>query len=75
MKNTDEHKKIEYKTQEEILIRGNEAIGKTVRQIDKYGRVDSDGIKGGIGHVIEESLYGYKINQMLNQIFRKQGLN
>ena len=47
MKNTDEHKKIEYKTQEEILIRGNEAIGKTVRQIDKYGRVDSDGIKGG----------------------------
>ena len=51
MKNADEHKIIEYKTQEEILIRGNEAIGKTVRQIDKYGRVNSDGIKGGIGGV------------------------
>ena len=74
MKNTDEHKKIEYKTQEEILIRGNEAIGKTVRQIDKYGRVDSDGIKGGIGHVIEESLYGYKINSDAEPDFPEAGV-
>ena len=74
MKNTDEHKKIEYKTQEEILIRGNEAIGKTVRQIDKYGRVDSDGIKGGIGHVIEESLYGYEINSDAEPDFPEAGV-
>ena len=56
MKNEVKHKKNEYKTQEEILIRGTEAIGKTVRQIDKYGRVDSDGIKGSIGHVVGEGL-------------------
>lgn len=74
MKNEVEHKKIEYKTQEEILIRGTEAIGKTVRQIDKYGRVDSDGIKGSIGHVVEESLYGYKINSDAEPDFPEAGV-
>lgn len=74
MKNEDEHKKIEYKTQEEILIRGTEAIGKTVRQIDKYGRIDSDGIKGSIGHVVEESLYGYKINSDAEPDFPEAGV-
>lgn len=74
MKNEVVHKKIEYKTQEEILIRGTEAIGKTVRQIDKYGRVDSDGVKGGIGHVVEESLYGYKINSDAEPDFPEAGV-
>ena len=74
MKNEVEHKKIEYKTQEEILIRGTEAIGKTVRQIDKYSRVDSDGIKGSIGHVVEESLYGYKINSDAEPDFLEAGV-
>ncbi len=74
MKNEVEHKKNEYKTQEEILIRGTEAIGKTVRQIDKYGRVDSDGIKGSIGHVVEESLYGYKINSDAEPDFPEAGV-
>ena len=74
MKNEVNHKKFEYKTQEEILIRGTEAIGKTVRQIDKYGRVDSDGIKGSIGHVVEESLYGYKINSDAEPDFPEAGV-
>lgn len=74
MKNLDNHKNIKYKTQEEILIRGTEAIGKTVRQIDKYGRVDTDGIKGGVGHVVEESLYGYKINSDAEPDFPEAGV-
>lgn len=74
MKRLTEGKKVEYKTQEEILLRGDEAIGKTFRQIDKYGRVDSDGIKGGIGHVIEESLYGYNINSDAEPDFKEAGV-
>ena len=74
MKNENVRKNIKYQTQEEILIRGREAIGRTVRQIDKYGRVDSDGIKGGIGHVVEESLYGYKINSDAEPDFPEAGV-
>ena len=73
MKRLTDGKKVEYKTQEEILLRGDEAIGKTIRQIDKYGRVDSDGIKGGIGHVIEESWYGYNINSDAEPDFKEAG--
>lgn len=74
MKKLTDHKNIKYKTQEEILLRGTEAVGKTIRQIDKYGRVDTDGVKGGIGHVIEESWYGYQINSDAEPDFREAGV-
>ena len=74
MKKLTNHKNIEYKTQEEILLRGAEAVGKTIRQIDKYGRVDTDGVKGGIGHVIEESWYGYQINSDAEPDFPEAGV-
>lgn len=74
MKKLIDHKNIKYKTQEEILLRGAEAVGMTVRQIDKYGRVNTDGVKGGIGHVIEESWYGYNINSDAEPDFPEAGV-
>ena len=42
-----------YKTKQEVLIRGQEAVGKTLGEIDKTGRIATG--KGAVGTVIEES--------------------
>ncbi len=49
-----------YKTKQEVLIRGQEAVGKTLGEIDKTGRIATG--KGAIGTVVEESWFGYKPN-------------
>lgn len=67
-------KTIKYKTQEEILYRGRQAVGLTFGEIDKYGRADSKELKGGIGHVVEESWYGYKINSDARPDFPEAGV-
>ena len=50
----------EYKTKAEVLARGQEAVGKTLGEIDKTGRIATG--KGAIGTVVEESWFGYKPN-------------
>ena len=49
-----------YKTKAEVLARGQEAVGKTLGEIDKTGRIATG--KGAIGTVVEESWFGYKPN-------------
>ena len=68
------HKKTEFTTKESILNHGKNAVGMTVGEIDRYGRLDSDGIKGGVGHVIEESWYHYKPNSDAEPDFTEAGV-
>lgn len=70
----DNHKKVLYKTQEEILYRGRQAVGLTFGEMDRHARADSKEKKGGIGHVVEESWYGYKINSDARPDFPEAGV-
>lgn len=74
MGNSNKHKKVLYETQEEILYRGRQAVGLTFGEMDKHGRADSKELKGGVGHVVEESWYGYKINSDARPDFPKAGV-
>lgn len=49
-----------YQTKDAILKRAQEAIGIPLRLIDKTGRLATG--KGAIGHVLEESWFGYEPN-------------
>ncbi len=69
-----EQKETLFVTKEAILNCGRTAIGKTVKELDKYKRLETDGIKGGVGHVIEESLYGYHINSDSEPDFPEAGV-
>lgn len=69
-----EQKETLFVTKEAILNCGRTAIGKTVKELDKYKRLETDGIKGGLGHVIEESLYGYHINSDSEPDFPEAGV-
>ena len=48
----------QYRTKEDLLKKGREAIGKSFGEIDKFKRLSA--AKGSLGHVIEESHFGYK---------------
>ena len=61
----------EYKTKEEVLTRGQEAVGKTLGEIDKTGRIATG--KGAIGTVVEESWFGYKPNSNPAPDFEEAG--
>lgn len=61
-----------YKTKQEVLIRGQEAIGKTLGEIDKTGRIATG--KGAVGTVIEESWFGYKPNSKPAPDFEEAGV-
>ena len=66
--------KLLYATKEAIQKRGSLAVGLTIGEIDRHNRADSKEVKGGIGHVIEESWYGYKINSDAEPDFYKAGV-
>lgn len=61
-----------YKTKQEVLIRGQEAVGKTLGEIDKTGRIATG--KGAIGTVVEESWFGYKPNSKPAPDFEEAGV-
>ena len=61
-----------YKTKADVLKRGREAIGKTLGEIDKTGRIQTG--KGAIGTVIEESWFGYKPNSESEPDFPEAGV-
>ncbi len=64
---------MKYKTDEEILSKSKEAIGKTFGEIDKNNRIDNLKNKGKLGQIIEESLYEYEINSNANADFLEAG--
>ena len=65
-------KNCEYKTKAEVLARGQEAVGKTLGEIDKTGRIATG--KGAIGTVVEESWFGYKPNSNPAPDFEEAGV-
>lgn len=50
----------QYKTKEAVLKRAQEAVGLSLREIDKTGRLATG--KGAVGTTIEESWFGYSPN-------------
>ncbi|MCL2717849.1 MAG: restriction endonuclease [Lachnospiraceae bacterium] len=61
-----------YITKEEILVRGREAIGIPMRDIDKTNRLKTG--KGAIGTVLEESWFGLKVNNESEPDFVDAGI-
>ena len=61
-----------YKTKEEVLARGREAIGIPLKEIDTTGRLSTG--KGAIGNVLEESWFGQKINNEAKADFEEVGV-
>lgn len=62
-----------YYTADEVLEKANEAIGKTFGEIDKANRLKKAN-KGGLGQVIEESLFEYKVNSDARADFVEAGV-
>lgn len=60
-------------TLEQIDAIASSAIGKTFGEIDKHNRA-AKFTKGLMGHVIEESLYGYEINSNSESDFKNIGV-
>ncbi|MFE4130584.1 Sau3AI family type II restriction endonuclease [Peribacillus sp. YIM B13482] len=65
---------MEYRTVEELMTKAQEAIGKTFGEIDLKGRLTNTKSKGGLGQVIEESFFGYKINSDARPDFEELGI-
>lgn len=51
-----------YLTTDELMEKAKAAEGKTFGQIDLTNRLGNISSKGGLGQVIEESYFGYKVN-------------
>lgn len=52
---------MKYEDIDEVMSIAEQAVGKTFGEIDKNNRSEIK-TKGAMGHIIEESLYGYQIN-------------
>lgn len=63
-----------YKTEEELLVKAQEAEGKTFGEIDTTNRLLNEKSKGGLGHVIEESFFGYTVNSDAKPDFEHLGI-
>lgn len=51
-----------YETEEELITYAKEAEGKYLFEIDKNDTLSNKNIKGKVGHIIEESYFGYSKN-------------
>ncbi|MFD1064792.1 Sau3AI family type II restriction endonuclease [Oceanobacillus locisalsi] len=51
-----------YETEEELLEKAIAAEGKSFKDLDQKGRLSNTKSKGGLGHIIEESYFGYEVN-------------
>jgi DNA mismatch repair protein MutH len=65
---------LKYTDINDIYLKATELKGKTFGEIDKQGRLDNHFNKGGYGHVIEESHFGYSINSDRNPDFNEAGV-
>ncbi|NRZ93020.1 MutH/Sau3AI family endonuclease [Clostridium beijerinckii] len=61
-----------YRTKEEVLARGREAIGVPFKDIDKSNKLKE--VKGGAGKMIEEDWFGIKNNNMAAPDFAEAGV-
>lgn len=61
-----------YRTKEEVLARGREAIGVPFKDIDKSDKLKE--VKGGAGKMIEEDWFGIKNNNVAAPDFAEVGI-
>lgn len=71
-KGVDEMIKREYSTEQQVLERGLEAVGKQLKDIDTTGRINIG--KGAVGSILEEGWFGYKINSESQPDFPDAGV-
>lgn len=64
--------KKQYTEKIDILKRAQEVIGIPLKEIDLYDRLSTG--KGAIGHIIEESWFGYDINSKSEADFAEAGI-
>lgn len=62
-----------YKSENELMKKAREAVGKSFNEIDQHDRLGK-GQKGGFGHIIEESHFGYEINSNAEPDFKDLGI-
>ncbi|ENQ3077402.1 restriction endonuclease [Bacillus cereus] len=65
---------MEYATIEELMLKAEEAEGKTFGEIDSTNRLANAKSKGGLGQVVEESFFGYEINSNAEADFANLGI-
>lgn len=63
-----------YETLQELMDKAREAEGKTFGEIDTTGRIKNVRSKGSLGHIIEESHFGYPINSDARPDFEELGI-
>ncbi|WP_214708259.1 MULTISPECIES: Sau3AI family type II restriction endonuclease [unclassified Exiguobacterium] len=63
-----------YETIQELMDKAREAEGKTFGEIDTTGRIKNVRSKGSLGHIIEESHFGYQINSDARPDFEELGI-
>lgn len=63
-----------YKTEEELLEKARAAEGISFGELDKKGRLSNSKSKGGLGQIIEESYFGYKVNSSAEPDFQELGI-
>lgn len=65
---------LRYETIQELMDKAREAEGKTFGEIDTTGRIKNVRSKGALGHIIEESHFGYPINSDARPDFEELGI-
>ncbi|MFD1387273.1 Sau3AI family type II restriction endonuclease [Oceanobacillus oncorhynchi subsp. oncorhynchi] len=63
-----------YETEEELLEKAIAAEGSSFEELDKKGRLNNAKSKGGLGHIIEESYFGYEVNSNAAPDFEELGI-
>lgn len=63
-----------YETIQELIDKARGAEGKTFGEIDTTGRIKNVRSKGSLGHIIEESHFGYPINSDARPDFEELGI-
>ncbi|WBL16885.1 Sau3AI family type II restriction endonuclease [Sutcliffiella sp. NC1] len=63
-----------YETMEELMEKAKEAEGRTFGEIDKHDRLHNKMSKGGLGQVVEESLFEYTVNSDAKPDFENLGV-
>lgn len=61
-------------SKESILEYALQLKGKTFGEIDRFNRLSNKNNKGKLGHIVEESYFGYKINSDSNPDFSVAGI-
>lgn len=64
----------EFKSKKELLEYAKQAESLTFGNIDKTDRLKNKRLKGGLGQIIEESYFGYEINNVSEADFKNLGV-